>query len=357
MKRPSDLRAAAPACTLALLFAACTPTPPAQPAEGNATPPKAARDVAPDPYQEMALAAGRELIGAPAPRLSVKTIDGNAVRLGATGRPIYLKFWATWCVTCREQMPAFIADYERLKQDIDVVAVNTGVNDDLAAVEAYRREVGLRMPIALDDGRLSDAFRLRVTPQHVIIGRDGVIRYVGHLDDDRLRSELQAAIEDRTVQERTGVEAPSPRPRDSAATSLATVQGGRVDITGPTAGKPRLLYFFSPWCETYLAKSRPTVADECRSTREALTRAMQADQVSVIGVASGLSADADGVQRYLRRTKFDAPVVLDADGALFRQFGVRSFPAVIRLDAAGRPVGRMAAKDVDAFVRASPKGA
>jgi len=44
----------------------------------------------------------------------------------------------------------------------------------------------LTMPIVFDDGRLGEAFHLRVTPQHVIIGKDGRIQYVGWLADQRL---------------------------------------------------------------------------------------------------------------------------------------------------------------------------
>lgn len=125
--------------------------------------------------QKRAETAGRELLGTPAPALSFKTIDGKRVDLATFygRRPVYLKFWATWCVPCRQQMPAFEADYARFGGRIETFAVNTGFNDDLAAVRAYRTELALAMPIAIDDGRLARAFNLRVTPQHVVVGRDG----------------------------------------------------------------------------------------------------------------------------------------------------------------------------------------
>ena len=57
--------------------------------------------------QQRAEAAGRGLVGSPAPRLVLKTIEGKVIyRAGLDGRKaVYLKFWATWCVPCREQMP------------------------------------------------------------------------------------------------------------------------------------------------------------------------------------------------------------------------------------------------------------
>ena len=59
--------------------------------------------------QQLAESAGRSLIGKPAPRFVVTTIDGETIDLGRLygKQAVYLKFWATWCVPCREQMPHF----------------------------------------------------------------------------------------------------------------------------------------------------------------------------------------------------------------------------------------------------------
>jgi hypothetical protein len=239
-------------------------------------------------------------------------------------------------------MAGFKTDFARYGKDIDIVAVNTGVNDDLAEVEAYRRELELPMPLAIDDGRLAQAFHLRVTPQHIVIGRDGVIRYVGHLEDERLHRELEAAIADTPL-------AGQPSRTTKAASvgaMLTSVQGGQVRLDGADQGPPRLVYFLSPWCETYLKPSRPALAHECQATREALTRLADGGKARVIGVASGLSTNADGVRRYLSRTGFKAPIVLDDNGQLFRRFGVRDFPVVVRLDASGRPAGRVGSADL-----------
>src|SRR5580693_7198069 len=132
--------------------------------------------------QQLAQDAGRPLLGMPAPRLVLKTLDGATIDLGQLyGRQaVYLKFWATWCVPCREQMPHFEHTFESAGPDLLVVAIATGFNESRDDVIAYRRQLGLKMPIAIDDGRLAAAFHLRVTPQHVVIGRDGRIAYVGN---------------------------------------------------------------------------------------------------------------------------------------------------------------------------------
>src|SRR5882724_11220950 len=145
--------------------------------------------------QQRAQAAGRAILGAPAPRLLLETIDGDAIDLGSLygKKAIYLKFWATWCVPCREQMPHFERTFESAGPDLAVIAINAGFNDTLADVQAYRSKLGIKMPIVIDDGELAEAFNLRVTPQHIIIGRDGRIQYVGHLANERLDAALVAA--------------------------------------------------------------------------------------------------------------------------------------------------------------------
>ena len=145
--------------------------------------------------QERAQDAGRALIGKPAPHLVLTTIDGASIDLARLygKQAVYLKFWATWCVPCRQQMPHFEHTYETAGADLAVIAIDVGFNDSVDAVRDYQRKLGITMPIVMDDGRAAAAFNLRVTPQHIIIGRDGRIQYVGHLADQQLEAALIAA--------------------------------------------------------------------------------------------------------------------------------------------------------------------
>src|SRR5262249_25053433 len=131
--------------------------------------------------QERAETAGRGLVGTPAPRLAVQTIEGKSIDLGSLygKQAVYLKFWATWCGPCRAQMPHFEHTYETADENLAVIGVDTGFNDSLPEVRKAIGEFGLKMPMVIDDGRLAEAFNLRVTPQHVVIARDGSIAYLG----------------------------------------------------------------------------------------------------------------------------------------------------------------------------------
>jgi quercetin dioxygenase-like cupin family protein/peroxiredoxin len=313
---------------------------------------EAAASAADESGQGRAQAAGRTLIGSLAPALVLTTIDGKAIDLARLygHKPVYLKFWATWCVPCREQMPGFEHDYESLGDRIAFVAVNAGFTDTEAAVRQVQRESGLRMPIIIDDGRLAAELNLRVTPQHVVIGRDGRILYVGHLADERLHEAMKAALAEPAVSAATGhvisthvVYGVGDTPHGLSA---VTSSGEAFPIVGPSPdARPRALVFFSPWCESYLEKSRPASSQECKRVREEMNELAPHGDARWLGIASGLWASPKDLADYQKDPGTDIPLTLDASGKLFRAFGVRDVPTVVLLDAQGRVAAKLGPRD------------
>jgi thiol-disulfide isomerase/thioredoxin len=278
--------------------------------------------------------AGQPLIGQPAPAAVLRTLDGGTIDLATRyGRkPVYLKFWATWCAPCLQQMPGFERIHRQYGKRIDVIAVNAGFSDTEADVRAYRARNGLTMPIALDDGTLGRRLNLRVTPQHVLIGADGRIAYVGHLDDAALHAAL-----DRVAQGKAAAQPVALAPQADAARVFRVgdnVEG--VDLPAGAAGKPRALVFFSPWCETYLRASRPATAQACRRVREDATRLMKRGGVDWLAVAAPLWTSTAELVAYAKVHPGTPPLALDRDGAAFAAFGIRAIPSVVLLDADGR---------------------
>jgi peroxiredoxin len=297
--------------------------------------------------EERAQAAGATLIGTPAPRLVLKTIDGQSIDLGSLygKKAVYLKFWATWCVPCRQQMPHFERTFKNAGADLAVIAINAGFNDSIEDVRAYRQSVGLTMPIVIDDGRLAAALNLRVTPQHIVIGRDGRVQYIGHLADERLDAALLSA---RRPAVAAGVATLSSQPvhryavGDHLPALTATTLGGAVVPLGdPSAARPTVLVFLSPWCESYLAGSRPQRSAACRAVREQVETLANDSRIRWLGIASGLWASEPELAAYRDESKVTIPLALDESGALFRAFGVTNVPSLLLVDAQGRIVRRI----------------
>ena len=46
------------------------------------------------------------IVGNAAPRLAIQQLDGSEVRVSnLRGKPVVLDFWASWCVSCAEDLP------------------------------------------------------------------------------------------------------------------------------------------------------------------------------------------------------------------------------------------------------------
>jgi thiol-disulfide isomerase/thioredoxin len=308
--------------------------------------------------QERAQQAGRAIVGTLAPRLVLKTIDGQSIDLGSLygKKAVYLKFWATWCVPCRQQMPHFQHAYETAGPDLAVIAINVGFNDSIDAIQAFRKKLGITMPIVFDDGSLGAAFHLRVTPTHIVIGRDGRIQYVGHLADQALDSALLAARAPVAPgAPRLSGAAPAPGDAPPIAVgdllpdrSLRTVDGQRFELHradakhhGDAQNKLTALVFLSPWCESYLATTRPEVSANCRNMRTQVDALSTDSRIRWLGVASGLWANTEDLRHYKKNYKVTIPLTLDASGEAFRSFRVNDVPTVVLADRQGRIVRRI----------------
>ena len=178
------------------------------------------------------------------------------------------------------------------------------------------------MPIVVDDSRLAEALNLRITPQHVVIGRDGRIDYVAFLADGRLDtalSEAQApapAGEPPTLSSppRTQPLAPAERSPDLSAVTLA---GRTVRAHDASDARPTVFVFMSSWCESYLANQRPEIGAECRQVREQIASLARSDaRVRWLGVATGVWSTEEELRELRRAARPASPVAARRDGRL-----------------------------------------
>ncbi|HQR02716.1 MAG: TlpA family protein disulfide reductase [Proteobacteria bacterium] len=310
-----------------------------------------------DEGEKRAHAAGLSLIGTQGPDLTLKTIDGKQINLSSLRgkQPVYLKFWATWCVPCRKQMPGFEHIYQKQKKNITVIAVNIGFSDDEAAIRSFKSKVAMNMPIVIDDGNLAGALNVRVTPTHLLIGKDGHIAYIGHLDDDKLHAALARVLasdsDTGTIASAQPVTKHSPeeifKRGDVVAKISVTTTDGKTVSLATSNGKPRALVFTAPWCESYLAHSRPAVSQACRRVRVESERLAKNGEAEWLAISSGLWASEQDLLDYKATEKINIPLALDADGKVFRAFNIRQIPTVVLMDGNNRIVQVQGPNDRD----------
>ena len=114
--------------------------------------------------------------------------DGSTFTLSDhEGKVVLLNFWATWCGPCVGEMPAFEKLQETYGEDLVLLAVNSGEEEE--TVKAFLEENGYTFPVALDpDYAVSDRYPTDGIPYTVIIGADGKVAatQVGAADADTM---------------------------------------------------------------------------------------------------------------------------------------------------------------------------
>ena len=304
--------------------------------------------------------AGTGIIGKPLAPITLEGINGQALALSQHlgKRPIYLKFWATWCGTCRAQMPHFEKISKEYGDKMAVIAVNTGINDDIDDVKAYLKTIELTMPMVRDDGTLADALELTVTPQHVLIDQNGHVVWLGHKDDAQFLSVLDRVANNRYTPKLITQSQPTPEKTIDIVVKnghleksllLTSVQGQTINL--PAKGnKNTYIWFNSPWCEWYLADSKPAISEACTALRKVANS--RDDLGQWVAVSLDVWANESDVTGYLEQHQLKIPTVLDNTKAIFKSFGIRSLPSLVVLKPDGTVVQTKtfaSAKDVKAF--------
>ncbi|MBY4677751.1 TlpA family protein disulfide reductase [Marinobacterium arenosum] len=132
-----------------------------------------------------------------APQIVAEQIDGQPFDLSQHRgkRPVYLKFWATWCSYCVEEMPHLQASMRKYGDRLAVQTVNVGFNDSQANIRQLYQKNQLDIPVIFDSkGEITARYGVIGTPTHLLIDRNGVVRYSSHLLTDQLEETLAALV-------------------------------------------------------------------------------------------------------------------------------------------------------------------
>ncbi len=127
------------------------------------------------PFEEMGVIKPSTRVEAPG--FSLTSLDGSISALSDTrGKVVLLHFWATWCLPCKDEMPAIERLWEKFKGEdfiILAVAVDRGKPKK---VRKFSKKHGITFPILLDPkGSTRKTYEVSALPTSYIIGKDGRI--------------------------------------------------------------------------------------------------------------------------------------------------------------------------------------
>ena len=137
-------------------------------------------------------------VGRTAPPFSLADINGNRVdSTQFSGKPTVINFFATWCPPCREEIPGFVAVYDKYRDrgfELVGISLDTDTRGNLPAFMMSNR---IAYRVLLGDIATVKAFGWgSAIPVTFFVGRDGEIRnvHVGYMDRDAFDREVQKLL-------------------------------------------------------------------------------------------------------------------------------------------------------------------
>lgn len=126
---------------------------------------------------------------------ALKRLNGEgSLRLSSLrGKVVVINFWASWCDPCKSEAPRFQAAYERHRERVEFVGVDTA--DSSGQARAFLERYGVGYPNVRDPSTkvLKDYGGLPI-PRTFVVARSG--RVTGYIFGEARAEELESAIQE-----------------------------------------------------------------------------------------------------------------------------------------------------------------
>ena len=246
--------------------------------------------------------------------LTVMMVDGKTTKLShiQKNKPLYIKFWASWCTTCLKEMPKLSEDFKQYGDNIQFLTVNVGIEDTREDIKRIYREYGLEMPAAIDgDASLGQAVGFVGTPYHLLFDKDWKLMHKGHSADDQLSLAFAVlageSVQKTELKEKSLLDAPVTQP---------------INVVLPADG---IVFYTIAWCDWYMLESNRSLAERCKKVSQNIARLeKERPNLSISVLVSPMWISDEEIKSYKERFALTAPVFVDTGDLLSRQYGLRN---------------------------------
>lgn len=93
------------------------------------------------------------------------------------GKIVFINFWASWCPTCREEMPSLNNLYQKYKRDEKIAFVVVNKDKDTTDARAYLQERNFDLPIFKQASDIPKSVFTGELPTTVLLDKKGRVIY------------------------------------------------------------------------------------------------------------------------------------------------------------------------------------
>lgn len=118
-------------------------------------------------------------VGQLAPDFTLIDLEDNQIRLSDfRGSIVFINFWATWCPSCRAEMPEIEAVYQDFKGK-DVVIIGVDLLESPDEVRRFVEQGDYNWIFVIDTtGEVGNSYEVTAIPTSFFLDREGVIRAI-----------------------------------------------------------------------------------------------------------------------------------------------------------------------------------
>ncbi len=112
------------------------------------------------------------------------------------GKVVYVDFWASWCVPCKQSFPWMNTMHRQYGKDgLVIIAVN--MDQVRAEANAFLSKYPAEFKVHYDpEGKLAPQFKVRGMPTSALLGRDGKVLLIHEGFKSKDAATLEQAIRD-----------------------------------------------------------------------------------------------------------------------------------------------------------------
>lgn len=103
------------------------------------------------------------------------------------GKVIYINMFATWCPSCKQEMPNIISARNNYPED-SVLFIGISLDENQQHLQNYVKESRINFPVYIAGSTVPSMFRTTAIPQNIIYNKKGelVVNEAGGISEETL---------------------------------------------------------------------------------------------------------------------------------------------------------------------------